>query len=104
MLNEGIFHEAQSGIPNWGRADAMDTKLSEIDRRTVDLLLSGDGSDKDAGLSSAVLERVNAVRRVLGMLSAIPVEEPPTGLIEATLRKAGEFETGTPDSTQQAGI
>lgn len=65
----------------------MGAKLSENDRRSVDLLLAGESADHDGGLSPAMLERVNSVRRLLGLLSAMPADEPSTGLADATLKR-----------------
>ena len=66
----------------------MNAKLTDIDRRAVDFLLDGeDPSLRDSSpmARNAFMDRVQAVRRLLSRLDAMPAEAPSMELIEATL-------------------
>jgi hypothetical protein len=77
----------------------MNAKLTDTDRRAVDFLLGGEEPSLDIAspmARNAFMDRVQAVRRLLGLLDAIPAEGPSTDLLEATLSQV-------PLHQQQAG-
>lgn len=88
MLHDNIYHaEAESAWKGLGSfRDAMNARLTDIDRRAVDILLAGEQQDGD-GLTPAMLERVNTARRFLSLLGTMPAEEPSAGLVAATLSR-----------------
>jgi hypothetical protein len=92
MLNENTYHEVEPALAALNSSRSMNAKLTDIDRRAVDLLLAGDSSAEDGGIAPAMLERVNTARRLLGMLNAMSPEEPSSGLADATLRRVAAFQ------------
>ena len=100
-VNSEITDLEQYGYPAGLLNGTINARLSEADRRAVDFLLDGDSSVSQEMTSPmagrSFMERVNSVRAVLSLLQAMPTEEPPAGLVEATLRKlrpptAGELD------------
>jgi hypothetical protein len=69
----------------------MSRKLTDEDRRAVDLFLDqGAEATNDAVTRMVPLvsqKRMSAVLKTLAMLDLMPVEEPPTNLIEKTMRR-----------------
>jgi len=66
----------------------MNAKLTDIDRRAVDFLLDGEEPTLESGspmARNAFMDRVQAVRRLLSLLDAMPAEAPSTRLVEETL-------------------
>lgn len=70
--------------------NVMATRLSEADRRAVDALLDTESPALKHETPQAQLQfqqRVAAVRGWLNLLAAAPAEEPPQGLVAATLKR-----------------
>lgn len=66
----------------------MNAKLTDNDRRAVDFLLDGEEPSQENNspmARNAFMDRVQAVRRLLSLLDAMPAEAPSTELVEATL-------------------
>lgn len=99
MLQDNAYYgTAESAWQGHGSLrDTMNAKLNEQDRRAVDVLLAGEAQGEE--LPAAVLERVNAVKRFLNLLNAMPAEEPSATLAEATMHKIAAAQV----VTQQAG-
>lgn len=81
----------------------MSRTLSDEDRRAVDLFLD-QGAGATEGRVTPVVplvsqKRMNSVLRVLALLDEMPVQEPPTNLIEKTMRKI-DREAGRQPSPQ----
>lgn len=93
MLSDNTFRaEDEAGMPILGSSrDAMNARLNENDRISVDLLLAGDGVHSDS-LGASVLDRVNLVRRFLSLLEVMPADEPSTDLAAATLRRVAALQ------------
>lgn len=88
----------------------MNAKLSDDDRRAVDLLLDarfasptagGNGAHAGvfAGASSNFSDRVRSVEQLLQLLDAQPSGDPPQGLSLRTLRRIEELV-----AAEQAGL
>ena len=107
MLSDNTYHAGeQAALPILGKPrDDMNVCLNESDRRSVDMLLAGDGTQSDA-LDTSMTERVNSVRRFLGLLEAMPADEPKVDLTEATLRKIAAIQAvpAQPDSSPSASL
>lgn len=69
----------------------MNRKLSDEDRRAVDLFLDqGAKAAKDAVtkvVPPVSQKRMSAVKTVFNLLGQMPVEEPPVNLIERTMKR-----------------
>jgi hypothetical protein len=69
----------------------MSRSLSDEDRRAVDLFLDqGAGATKGRVTQVVPLvsqKQMNSVLRVLALLDEMPVQEPPSNLVEKTMRK-----------------
>lgn len=66
----------------------MNAKLTDSDRKAVDFFLDGEepSPDTDSPMArNSFMDRVHAVRRLLGLLDAMPAEAPSSDLLEATL-------------------
>lgn len=66
----------------------MNPKLTDSDRKAVDFFLDGEepSLDSDSPMArSSFMDRVHAVRRLLGLLDSMPSEAPSTDLLETTL-------------------
>lgn len=87
MLRDNTYHaEDEAALPPIGTSrDAMNVRLNEVDRQTVDMLLSGEPAND--GLDASMLERVHSVRRILSVLEAMPADEPRIDLTQAVLQK-----------------
>ena len=82
----------------------MNAKLTDSDRKAVDFFLDGEepSLDPDSPLArSSFMDRVHSVRRLLGLLEAMPSEAPSTDLLETTLAHLPMHESN--DSAQSAG-
>jgi hypothetical protein len=99
MVQDNAYYGAAESA--WqGRGSLSDTmiaKLTEQDRRAVDILLAGEPQGEE--LPAAVLDRVNAVRRFLTLLDAMPAHEASATLAEATLRKIAAAQVVTQQAT-----
>ncbi len=66
-------------------------KLSDDDGQIVDLLLDRPNADPASGAFVKSVdvqpERVQMIKKVLGLLDGLPVEDPPADLISRTLSK-----------------
>jgi hypothetical protein len=74
----------------------MTRKLNNVDRAAVDLLFdriqsasgNGNGGDGVVAITGAVPDAsINAVEKVLGLLSELPAAEPPADLATRTLNR-----------------
>ncbi len=63
----------------------MNVRLTENDRRAVDMLLGGEMAEE--ALDASMLERVNTVKRMLSILHEMPAEEPSASLTDMVMRK-----------------
>jgi len=82
------------------------SRLSEADGRAVDLLLDRDANPGDgavrpfAAVASLNLQRrVAAAERVLGILRALPVPEPPADLTDRTLKRLEQAVAAPPGAS-----
>jgi hypothetical protein len=74
--------------PTQAMQTPMNARLTDSDRRAVDFLLDGEEPSLDIAspmARNAFMDRVHAVRRLLGLLDAMPAEGPSPDLLEATL-------------------
>lgn len=97
----------------------VNVKMTQDDRRAIDLLLdrspaasaggqqatlsSVDGMNSAAYLSHETpidQDSVHAVQQVLSLLSLLPDEEPPLGLVERTLARIDQSTDGAGDAMQ----
>lgn len=69
----------------------MTRKLTDDDRRAVDLLLDhGAGDGNLARIAAPVSEaRLAAAEKLFHLIGQFPAQEPPTDLVEKTLERIG---------------
>ena len=83
MLGDTTYHGIDEAAWALLPENRMNARLTDSDRQAVDFLLMGDPADKQ----KAEMPRVHAVQRILNMLNAVPADDPPANLVEATLQK-----------------
>lgn len=82
----------------------MNAKLTDSDRRAVDFLLGGEepAMENDSPMArNAFMDRVQAVRRVLSLLDAMPTEAPSTRLVDETLARTPMADEASDSAGQQ---
>jgi hypothetical protein len=78
-------HDA--AMPPVSTDQGLGARLNEHDRRAIDYLLEGAPGESDTAPMVRALDRVNAARRLLGLLDNLPSEEPSASLLDATLAR-----------------
>jgi hypothetical protein len=81
----------------------MNRKLTDEDRRAVDLLLD-QGANISKGAITQVVptvseKRMTAVKKVLALIGQMPAQDPPANLVSKTMRR---IQQATPRSTTPA--
>jgi len=85
----------------------MTRKLTDDDRRAVDLLLDhGAGNSTVTRVASAVPQkRLKAAERVLSLLGEMPAQEPPVDLVAKTMQRIDTATIGrVPQATRRATV
>ena len=112
MFNKHLFNAAGSASGLNATAEPAsqhvqlptNATLKEPDRRAVDFVLGGESSASEEisalAFQSSFMERVNGVRRLMGLLDNLSVQDPPAHLLEATLRRLPPVQTAAPAVTQ----